>query len=116
MNEPPFDQIDRTTAPASLSTVILLALLGLMLAGPPIAWLVLSPKSVLRSKDSTFINGFGAGLGTGFAAPVGVVLLGLAWSQFLRRHSPAFRRKASLASLLLLLAAVAASYALGLAT
>jgi hypothetical protein len=66
---------------------------GLAMAGYPIAWLVLSPKSVLRSNDSAFVNGFGAGVAMALGALFGVTLLGFAWSQFARRFSPRRRRR-----------------------
>ena len=63
---------------------------GLAFAGYPIAWLLLSPKSVLRSNDPSFVMGFGAGVGAAVGVTVGVGLIGLAVSGILRR----FRRVA----------------------
>jgi hypothetical protein len=70
---------------------------GLATAGYPIAWLLLSPKSVLRSTDPAFVHGFGAGVATAFAVPAGVVMVGFAWSQFARRFTPRNRRRLEIA-------------------
>lgn len=66
---------------------VLVAVGGLAMAGYPVAWLLLSPKSVLKSSDAAFVNGFGAGVGMALGVIFGVSMLGFAWSQFARRFS-----------------------------
>lgn len=74
-----------------------MAVLGLCFAGYPLAWILFSRKSVLRSSDPEFVHGFGAGVGMTIGITLGVTLLGVAWSLFVRRHGPRNRRRLQIA-------------------
>jgi hypothetical protein len=76
-----------------ISGLVILAAGGLVVAGYPIAWLLLSPKSVLKSTDSAFVNGFGAGVAMALGVIFGVTSLAFAWSQFVPRFSSRNRRR-----------------------
>jgi hypothetical protein len=55
-------------------------ILALFFGGYPLAWILFSPKSVLRSTDPEFVNGFGAGVGM----TAGMILGGICVAVVLR--------------------------------
>ena len=87
----------RPSGVPQLREVFVWLALGLFFAGYPLAWILFSPKSVLRSSDAEFVHGFGAGVGMTFGAILGVFLLGVAWSRYARRHSSRNRRRVEVA-------------------
>lgn len=97
--------MDKRPRPWSLVSTVLCAIAGLAMAGYPIAWIMLSPKSLLRSTDVAFVNGFGAGFGFAGGFMLGVVLLGLSWHEFAGRLKPNTRRRIEIAALALVFVA-----------
>jgi hypothetical protein len=53
----------RSKRDAEIRGFLAWTILALSFAGYPLAWILFSPKSVLRSTDPEFVNGFGTGAG-----------------------------------------------------
>lgn len=98
-----------------LRDIFVWAALGLFFGGYPLAWILFSPKSVLRSTDEGFVHGFGAGVGMTLGMVLGVTLLGFAWSRFVRRFNWRVRRRLEIALMVgFLIVAFVAMSAFGL--
>jgi hypothetical protein len=62
--------------------------LTLTFAGYPLAWILFSPRSVLRSTDPAFVQGFGAGVGLTLGVIAGVLCMTVAVVRFAGRLVP----------------------------
>jgi hypothetical protein len=63
----------RSNGTARVRGFLVWAILALTFGGYPLAWILFSPKSVLRSTEPGFVYGFGAGVGMA----VGMILGGV---------------------------------------